>query len=127
MSIEKNLERIADSLEAIAAAYANVTNVKMAVVEKLKEESAKPKAGSSTTKPSTSKKGSSKKSSKASSKKSSGPSIDDARAALKDLGKAKSSSVSRELLTSFGAGTLSALDEDKYQELIDAAKAMCDE
>lgn len=116
MSIEKNLERIADALETIAAAH----TVEMIVTPISKGDKV---TGSSSTK--AEKSTGSKSDSKESSKTSSGPELtkDDVRDALKTLQKAKGAAAARALLADHDAKTLTDLKTDEYMNVINAAEA----
>jgi hypothetical protein len=110
MTIEAQLERIANALEAIAAGSSETTQT-----------------STSSTKPAPSQEKSSKKPSKKSSapKESKGGSEstkDDVREALKNLQKAKGAAAARDLLAENKAKTLTDLDAEMYSSVIEAAE-----
>lgn len=107
MSIEKNLERIADALEAIASGTATTPSPSS---KKSSEKSSKSSRGKS-------------ESSKTSSEDT--PSKNDVRAALKALQKATDAKTAREMLQKFDAKTVTDLDEDNYAGLIEACEEAC--
>ena len=94
MSLEAQLTRIADALEAMLQRPPEAP----AAAEKPKKAPAKKKPASS------------------------GPDKDDVRAALKDLQKAKGPQAARDLLAENGAKTLTDLDSDAYSAVIESAK-----
>jgi outer membrane biosynthesis protein TonB len=106
MSIEKSLERIADALEVITKRPVTEAPVddKPAAKEKKKP------AAKETKKPAEKK------------ESSDGPTKDDVREALKGYQKRESPTAARELLQTHGNGaaSITALDEDDYQAIIDA-------
>ena len=118
MSIENNLKRIADALEALVA-LAAITGPKLETVTPSNEKPAKTEKADKVTpikkeKPKPEPEPEPKSEDK-------GPTREDVRAALQSLQKQTDATVARGVLKKFKAVTLSKLDADDYEKVI----AMC--
>lgn len=112
MSIEKNLERIADALEILAGSVPPAAAPAPAKAKKdkspAKEETSEPEAAAPAP---------AKESGEA-------PTKDVVRDALKALGKRLDSQTARQVLADAGANTLTDLPEEQYQAVLDAIEKL---
>lgn len=118
MSIEKNLERIANALEILAGSRPPVSTG-----QSPEATEAEPSSSPATTKPA---KSTGKKSSEDKESKDDSPTVVDVRERLKALQKATDANTARSVLAQFDAKVLKDLSEDVYQNVITAAQKLID-